>query len=86
MTRISQGRYKAKIVGDLTLHGETRQGSWIMAQVTLDGDELHARGDFVLKQTDYGTKLVSVAGGALELKDELQFKFDVIARRVDVEP
>jgi polyisoprenoid-binding protein YceI len=81
VTRIAEGRYKARIIGDLTLHGVTRNGLWIMAQVTLDGDQLRAQGDFTLKQTDYKIKPISVAGGALKLKDELKFSFDLVGHR-----
>ena len=77
-TRIVPGRYKAKIMGDLTLHGVTRSGLWIMAQFTLSENEIRTTGDFTLRQTDYGIKLVSVAAGALKLKDELNFEFDLI--------
>lgn len=77
-TRIIPGRYKAKIIGDLTLHGETRTGIWIMAQFTLNGEELRAKGDFTIKQTNYGIKLVSVAAGALKLADELKFNFELV--------
>jgi polyisoprenoid-binding protein YceI len=81
MTRIAEGRYRARIIGDLTLHGVTRNGLWIMAQVTLDGDELRAQGDFTLKQTDYKIKPISVAAGTLKLKDELKFSFDLVGHR-----
>ncbi len=52
-----------------------------MAQVTLDGDDLRAQGDFTLKQTDYKIKPISVVGGALKLKDELKFSFDLVGHR-----
>jgi hypothetical protein len=42
---------------------------------------LRASGDFALDQTDYNIKLVSVAGGALKLKDELKFSFEILARK-----
>jgi hypothetical protein len=45
------------------------------------GTFLRASGDFSLNQTDYGIKLVSVAGGALKLKDELKFSFEIVAWR-----
>ncbi|MDX2033942.1 MAG: YceI family protein [Blastocatellia bacterium] len=79
--RIAEGRYKARIIGTLTLHGVTQPGVWIMALITLDGETLRAQGSFMLKQTDYGIKLVSVAGGALRLKDDLKFTFDLIGHR-----
>ncbi len=80
-TRIIEGRYKAKIIGDLTMHGVTRKGLWIMSQFTLKEDELNAKGDFTLKQTDYDIKLVKVAAGALKLKDELKFEFDLVGNK-----
>lgn len=80
-TRIVEGRYKARIIGDLTLHGVPRNGLWIMAQATIDRDILHAQGDFTLKQTDYKIKLVSVAASMLKLKDELKFTFDLVGHR-----
>lgn len=82
VSRVGEGRFKARIVGDLTLHGETRRGLWIQAFLTTAGDEINARGDFTLKQTDYGIKLVSVAAGALKLKDELKFTYDLVGVRV----
>src|SRR5262245_40855874 len=30
LTRIIPGRYKARIIGDLTMHGVTRNGIWVM--------------------------------------------------------
>lgn len=80
VTRIIPGRWKAKIIGDLNLHGETRS-LWIMSHLTLDGDELRTKGDFTLRQTEYGIKLVSVAAGALKLKDELKFEFELLGRK-----
>jgi polyisoprenoid-binding protein YceI len=80
-TRIVPGRYKAKIIGDLTMLGTTRRGLWIMAQLTLNENEIRTTGDFTLRQTDYGIKLVSVAAGALKLKDYLNFEFDLIGEK-----
>jgi polyisoprenoid-binding protein YceI len=79
-TRIAEGRYRARVVGNLTLHGVTRNGLWIQALVEVSADRLHAKGDLTLKQTDYNIKLVSVAGGIVKLKDELKLTFDLLAR------
>jgi polyisoprenoid-binding protein YceI len=81
VTRVAENRYKARITGDLTLHGVTRTGLWIPAQVATDGDTLRAQGDFTLNQTDYNIKPVRVAAGALKVKDELKFRFDLIGHR-----
>ena len=80
-TRVAGDRVTARIVGEVTLHGVTRGGLWIMAQLETAGDDVRARGDFTLKQTDFGIKLVSVAGGALKLKDELKFTFDLAGHK-----
>ncbi|MEW6126061.1 MAG: YceI family protein [Acidobacteriota bacterium] len=81
LTRIIEGRYKAKIIGDVTLHGVTRSGIWVIAQITLNGDGLRAVGDFTLRQTDFNIKLVSVAAGALKVKDEVKFTFDLVGHK-----
>jgi polyisoprenoid-binding protein YceI len=72
----------ATINGKLTMHGVTRNQT-IVARVALLGSMLRASGDFTLDQTDYNIKLVSVAGGALKLKDELKFSFEMVVRRQD---
>jgi polyisoprenoid-binding protein YceI len=72
--------YLAKLNGNLMLHGVSRSQP-INVRVVLLGSMLRASGDFSLSQTDYDIKLVSVAGGALKLKDDLKFSFEIVARR-----
>jgi polyisoprenoid-binding protein YceI len=79
--RIAEGRFKIRIVGGITLHGITQSGLWLQVQVTVSPDTLRATGQFKLKQTDYGIKLVTALGGALKVKDELHMTFDIGARR-----
>lgn len=76
--RVAEGRYRARIVGDLTLHGVTRKGLWISALVTLEGLDLKAQGDFTLNQTDYNIKQVTVAGGMLKVKDEVKITYEMV--------
>ncbi|HMD19871.1 MAG TPA: YceI family protein [Alloacidobacterium sp.] len=80
VTKMSDMLYAATLNGNLTLHGVTRSQS-VTARVSMLGSMLRASGDFTLDQTDYGIRLVSVAGGALKLKDELKFSFEIVARR-----
>ena len=42
---------------------------------------MRANGEFTIRQTDYGIRLISVAAGTLKLKDELKFTFDIVAHR-----
>jgi polyisoprenoid-binding protein YceI len=73
-------QYRVTINGKLTLHGVTRDHS-VTAQVIVSEDRIRANGEFTLRQTDYGIKLVSAAGGTIKLKDELKFSFDIVANR-----
>jgi polyisoprenoid-binding protein YceI len=78
--KLGENSYTVNVAGNLTLHGVTRNET-IYAQVTLTGDTLRAFGEFTLRQTDYGIKLVSVAGGTLKVKDEVKVAFDITARK-----
>jgi polyisoprenoid-binding protein YceI len=80
VTKMADALYSAALNGKLTLHGVTRNQR-ISVRVALFGTMLRASGDFTLDQTDYNIKLVSVAGGALKLKAELKFSFEVVARK-----
>jgi polyisoprenoid-binding protein YceI len=80
VTKMTDTLCSATLNGKLTLHGVTRSQP-IAVRVALFGSMLRASGDFSLDQTDYNIKLVSVAGGALKLKDELKFSFEIVARR-----
>ena len=80
VSRVSDLLYAANLEGGLNLRGVTRQQP-ITARITLLGSMLRSSGEFTLRQTDYGIKLISVAGGALKLKDELKFSFEIVARR-----
>jgi polyisoprenoid-binding protein YceI len=73
-------RYWAALKGELSLHGITNPLP-ISAKLILNGDSLRASGEFSIRQTDYGIRLVSAAGGSIRVKDELKFTFDVLARK-----
>jgi polyisoprenoid-binding protein YceI len=79
-TRIEEGKYQTRITGDLTLHGTTRPLT-INAIVTFYETRLEAEGQFALRQTEYGIRPVSVAGGTIKVKDELKFSFNIVANR-----
>jgi len=77
--RMAEGRYHARVAGDLSLRGVTRELA-IDAMALMEGDELRAQGGFTLRLTDFNIRPVSVAGGLLKLKDEVQLSFDILAR------
>ena len=76
--RVAEGRYQARVAGDLSLRGVTREFA-IDATALVEGDELRAQGGFTLRLTDFNIRPVSVAGGLLKLKDEVQLSFDILA-------
>ena len=78
--KLGDNLYATNATGNMTLHGVTRSET-IYAQVSVTGDTLRAYGEFSLKQSDYGIKLISVAGGTLKVKDEVKITFDFTARK-----
>jgi hypothetical protein len=49
--------------------------------VTIDGEQLHAKGQFELNHADLGMQPFSVMMGALQVGEKLSFSYDVTARR-----
>jgi polyisoprenoid-binding protein YceI len=58
--------------GDLTLHGQTRP-----VAVDVSYRAGHYTGQATLKQTEFGMKPVSVAGGTVKVKDVVRVEFDI---------
>jgi polyisoprenoid-binding protein YceI len=82
VTEMGEKLFSAKLDGTLTLHGVARNQP-VAARIACMGSMLRASGEFSLSQSDYGIKPVSVAGGALKLKDEIKFSFELVARKQD---
>ena len=80
VSRVDGSLYSATLNGNLSLHGVTR-GQPITIRIAAFGELLRTSGDFMLRQSDYQIKPVSVAGGALKLKDEVKFSFEIVARK-----
>lgn len=80
LSKGGEGLYWANISGKLTLHGAT-QPQQITAQVSVSGNQLHASGEFAVRQSSFGIKPVSVAGGTMKIKDDVKVTFDFIARK-----
>ncbi|HTX36278.1 MAG TPA: YceI family protein [Bryobacteraceae bacterium] len=79
-SQLGEGIYRLKIAGQLKLHGVERPLE-LPCNLIAGQDFLRANGEFTIRQTDYGMRLVSVAGGTLKLRDELKFSFDILAHR-----
>ncbi|HVJ28725.1 MAG TPA: YceI family protein [Gammaproteobacteria bacterium] len=53
----------------------------VPTNVTIDGDQLRATGEFELNHADLGMKPFSVMAGALQVGEKLSFTYDVRAQR-----
>jgi polyisoprenoid-binding protein YceI len=75
------GVFKVKLSGDLTLHGVTRRVT-IPAEVTLNGRELRARGEFGINRSDFNVKATSAFHGTVRVRNRLKVIFDIVAAQV----
>jgi polyisoprenoid-binding protein YceI len=78
---MSDGQYEAKIAGDLSLHGVTRPVE-IPTRVTVNGNTLHATGEFSINRSDYKVKTKAIKGGTIRVRNKITFEFDILANKV----
>jgi len=77
--RISERNFLAEIDGTMSLHGMVRRHV-IAADAEINGELVRARGEFVLRLSDYNIKPVKALGGTLKVKDEVEISFDIVAQ------
>jgi polyisoprenoid-binding protein YceI len=80
ISKLDETLFSAALNGNLSFHGVTHNQP-LTARIAIYGEMLRASGGFTLRQSDYQVKPISVMGGALKLKDELQFSFEMVARQ-----
>ena len=71
--KIADGQWK--VDGTLSMHGATKPVSVIVRR---SGDAY--TGHVVIKQTDFGIKPVSVAGGTIKVNNEVDIDFQIFAK------
>ena len=71
--------YSFVVNGDLSLHGVTKRIA-VPVAATVTPQQLRATGKYTLKQTDYGIKPYSAAGGTIKVKDEVVVNFNIVAK------
>jgi polyisoprenoid-binding protein YceI len=71
--------YSFVVNGDLSLHGVTKRIA-VPVAATVTPQHLRATGKYTLKQTDYGIKPYSAAGGSIKVKDEVVVNFNIVAK------
>jgi polyisoprenoid-binding protein YceI len=73
-TKMGDGQWK--VDGDLSLHGVTKSVSLTVKES--DGAyDTHT----VLKQTDFGIKPISIGGGTIKVKNEVEIDFHIVPRQ-----
>ena len=77
--KMGDSLYTATLEGSLSLHSVTQRLP-VVARIAVFGSMLRASGNFTLNQSGYQIKPFSFAGGALKLRDELKFSFEMVAR------
>jgi hypothetical protein len=60
------------------LHGSTHR-QWVNARTVVSPGTLRAYGEFQVRQSDFGIRLVTAAAGTIKVKDELKCTFDIVA-------
>ncbi len=79
MKQSGNDTYSFVVHGDLTLHGVTKRIA-VPVAATITAQQLHATGKYALKQTDYGIKPYSAAGGTIKVKNEVVVNFNIVAK------
>jgi hypothetical protein len=75
-TRVDRlGDGKWMVLGDLTLHGQSRP-----IKVAVEGENGHYHGSAEVRQRDFGITPVTVAGGAVKVKDEVRVEFQIVGK------
>jgi polyisoprenoid-binding protein YceI len=67
-----------RVDGRLTLHGVTRPMS-VPVTVRLNGNRLTASGQATVRQSEFGIRPVTAAGGTVRAKDEVAVTFSIVA-------
>lgn len=68
------------MTASITIKDATRE-VMVPARIEINGAKLTARGEFNIRQSDFGIEPFSVALGALQVQDELRIRFDLTAVR-----
>jgi polyisoprenoid-binding protein YceI len=71
--------YSFVVNGDLSLHGVTKRIA-IPVAATITPQQLRATGKYTLKQSDFGIKPYSAAGGTIKVKNEIVINFNIVAK------
>lgn len=78
-TQVSPGVYDVQLTCDMELHGVVKPID-LRLRLETANNQLVARGDTTIRQTDFGMRPVTVAGGTIKVKNEVQGRFVLVGR------
>jgi polyisoprenoid-binding protein YceI len=77
--KISATSYELRVQGELSLHGIVKP-IVLPLKVEVQGDTLTADGKISLKQSEFGMKPTTAAGGLVQVEDEVPVTLHIVAR------
>lgn len=66
-----------EVAGQFSMHGQTRQVAVPVHYEVNKNGEFTFSGEFTIKQTDFGIRPQTVAGGTVKVKDDVEIRFRV---------
>ena len=66
-----------QVTGNMQIHGRLHPVT-VQVRYRSDGKKTEFDGEFTIRQTEYGIKPESVAGGTIRVKDSVSIKFHVV--------
>lgn len=72
--------YDLTLVGTLRLHGVEKQIR-VPVSVSLEPDQIRARGSLDLLQSEFGITPIRAGGGTIRVKDKIRITYDLVASR-----
>ncbi len=81
--KINAGMHRLNVAGSVSLHGVTARHT-VTCQAVFGEESIRIYGDCTLQQSDFNIAIASVAGGTLELRNEIRMAFFLIARKQNI--
>jgi len=77
--KLSASSYEMEVQGEMSLHGTARP-MVVPLKVEVQGDTLTADGKMTIKQSEFGIKPTTAAGGLVQVEDEVPVTLHIVAR------
>lgn len=79
--KMSNGAFEVRITGDMTIHGVTQKVT-IPATVTVEGDQLRAKGEFSINRKKFNVNATEAFHGFVKVRHTIKFVFDIVGEKI----